>query len=72
MGMPEQHPLHRRAGGSPKRESGRAVLAECLEREAGRVVIREQSRWRRFPGAVLAEIKFSLSQAFDGLEVGIW
>ena len=71
MGMIEQHPFHRRAGGSPKRESGHEVLAERLERETGRVVIREQSHWRHFPVVVLAEIKFSLIQAFDGLEVGL-
>lgn len=48
------------------------VLAECLERERGKVVIREQSHWRHFPVVVLAEIKFCLIQAFDGLEVGLW
>ena len=69
--MTEQHPFHRRAGGSPKRESGHEVLAELLERETERVVLREQSHWRHFPVVVLAEIKFSLIQAIDGLEVGL-
>lgn len=58
--------------GVPKERVDMKVLAECLKRERRRVMIRKQPYWRHSTVVVLAGIRSSHIQAFDGLGVALW